>query len=185
MLDQNLNPVPTGELGEIFIGGCGVARGYLGRPELTAELFLPNGHGVTPGSRMYRTGDLGRWRADHQLEVIGRVDHQVKIRGFRVEPAEIESALVSHPDIAEAVVIAHEFGPGNRQLVAYYTARRGRPTRACGPIFPPACPASWFPAVFIALDHAAADAGRESRPAGPAASRGRGRREHRRGPTRR
>jgi amino acid adenylation domain-containing protein/thioester reductase-like protein len=124
VLDQHLNPVPAGELGEIYIGGCGVARGYLGRPELTAELFLPNGLGGEPGSRMYRTGDLGRRRADHQLEVIGRVDHQVKIRGFRVEPGEVESALVSHPDITEAVVITHEFGPGNRQLAAYYRPRR-------------------------------------------------------------
>jgi amino acid adenylation domain-containing protein/thioester reductase-like protein len=124
VLDENLNRVPAGGVGEIYIGGCGVARGYLGRPELTAELFLPNRHGVVPGSRMYRTGDLGRWRDDHHLEVIGRVDHQIKIRGFRVEPAEIESALVSHPGIAEAVVIAREFGPGNRQLAAYYTLRR-------------------------------------------------------------
>jgi amino acid adenylation domain-containing protein/thioester reductase-like protein len=123
VLDQDLNEVPDGAVGEIYIGGCGVARGYLGRPELTAELFLPNPHDVSPGSRMYRTGDLGRW-SDHNLEVIGRVDHQLKIRGFRVEPAEIESALIGHPDIAEAAVIAHEFGPGNRQLVAYYTRCR-------------------------------------------------------------
>jgi amino acid adenylation domain-containing protein/thioester reductase-like protein len=124
VLDQNLNRVPAGRPGEIYIGGCGVARGYLGRPELTAELFLPNRHSILPGSRMYRTGDLGRWREDHRLEVIGRVDDQVKIRGFRVEPAEIENALTSHPDITEAAVIAHEFGPGNRQLAAYYRPRR-------------------------------------------------------------
>jgi amino acid adenylation domain-containing protein/thioester reductase-like protein len=133
VLDQNLSRVPAGEVGEIYIGGCGVARGYLGRPELTAELFLPNGHSVLPGSRMYRSGDLGRWREDHQLEVVGRVDHQVKIRGFRVEPAEIESALVSHPDIAEAIVIAREFGPGNTQLAAYYTVPFYPGRRAVGP----------------------------------------------------
>jgi amino acid adenylation domain-containing protein len=92
VLDENLNRVPAGGVGEIYVGGCGVARGYLGRPELTAELFLPDGHSVMPGSRMYRTGDLGRWREDHNLEVIGRADHQIKIRGFRVEPAEIESS---------------------------------------------------------------------------------------------
>jgi len=124
VLDQDRNQVPAGTVGEIYIGGCGVARGYLGRPGLTAELFLPNPHGVSPGSRMYRTGDLGRWRGEGNLEVIGRVDHQLKVRGFRVEPAEIESALVGHPGIAEAAVIAHEFGPGNRQLAAYYTRRR-------------------------------------------------------------
>jgi amino acid adenylation domain-containing protein/thioester reductase-like protein len=124
VLDQNLNEVPAGTAGEIYIGGCGVARGYLGRPELTAELFLPNPYDVSPGSRMYRSGDLGRWRDDGNLELIGRVDHQLKIRGFRVEPAEVESALAGHPEIAAAAVIAHEFGPGNRQLAAYYTRRR-------------------------------------------------------------
>ncbi len=124
VLDQDLNPVPSGGVGEIYIGGCGVARGYLGRPDLTAELFLPNGLGDEPGSRMYRTGDLGRWRPDHQLEVIGRVDHQVKIRGFRVEPAEVEATLAGHPGIAEAVVTAHEFGPANQQLAAYYRPHR-------------------------------------------------------------
>ena len=106
VLDKDLNRVPAGEVGETYIGGCGVARGYLGRPELTAERFVPNRHSVVPGSRMYRTGDLGRWRADHNLEVLGRVDHQLKIRGFRVEPAEIESALISHPDVTEVAVVA-------------------------------------------------------------------------------
>ena len=153
ILDQNLNQVPAGGLGEIYIGGCGVARGYLGRPELTAERFLPNGHGVEPGSRMYRTGDLGRWNEDHQLEVLGRVDHQVKIRGFRVEPAEIESALVSHPDIAEAVVIVREFGPGNRQLAAYYRPARDLPSDASLRSFLTArVPSFMIPATFIAID---------------------------------
>ncbi len=152
VLDENLNPVPAGGLGEIYIGGCGVARGYLGRPELTAERFLPSGHGVMPGSRMYRTGDLGRWRADHQLEVIGRADHQVKIRGFRVEPAEIENALVSHPGIDQAVVVPHEFGPGNRQLVAYCVG--DRPSDASLRAFLAArVPGFMIPAVFIAIDH--------------------------------
>ena len=124
VLDKNLDQVPAGGLGEIYLGGCGVARGYLGQPELTAERFLPNRHTFLPGSRMYRTGDLGRRREDDNLEVVGRVDQQVKIRGCRVEPAEVEHALTSHPDITEAAVIAHEFGPGNRQLVAYYRPRR-------------------------------------------------------------
>jgi amino acid adenylation domain-containing protein/thioester reductase-like protein len=162
VLDEKLNLVPAGGVGEIYIGGCGVARGYLGRPELTAGLFLPNPHSVVPGTRMFRTGDLGRWRADDNLEVIGRVDHQLKIRGFRVEPAEIESALVSHPDIAEAVVTAHEFGPGNRQLAAYYTRRRAGSADAQTQNLPSSAslrsflsarvPSFMVPAVFIALD---------------------------------
>jgi amino acid adenylation domain-containing protein/thioester reductase-like protein len=125
VLDEHLEPVPPGAAGEIYIGGCGVARGYLGRPELTSELFLPNRHGT---GLMYRTGDVGRWRADGNLEVLGRADRQLKIRGFRVEPAEIESALASHPAIAEAAaLVTRGSGPGNGQLVAYYTQRRGRP----------------------------------------------------------
>jgi amino acid adenylation domain-containing protein/thioester reductase-like protein len=131
VLDERLAPVPAGATGEIYIGGCGVARGYLGRPELTAQLFLPDGHGAAPGGRMYRTGDLGRWREDGNLEVLGRADRQLKIRGFRVEPAEIESALAGHPAIGEAAVVV---GRGNQQLTAYYThdgaQGQGRPTDA-------------------------------------------------------
>jgi len=160
VLDPDLNQVPAGTVGEIYIGGCGVARGYLGRPELEAELFLPNARGVPPGGRMYRTGDLGRWRGEGNLEVIGRVDHQLKIRGFRVEPAEIESALVGHPGIAEAAVIAHEFGPGNRQLAAYYT-RDGSADGETPDLMSVASlrsflaarvPGFMVPAVFIAID---------------------------------
>jgi amino acid adenylation domain-containing protein/thioester reductase-like protein len=124
VLDDHLNPVPASVTGEIYIGGRGVALGYLGRPELTAELFLPNPHSAEPGARMYRTRDVGRWREDGNLEVLGRADRQLKIRGFRVEPGEIESALASHPAISEAAVAAWDCGPGNRQLVAYYTLHR-------------------------------------------------------------
>jgi amino acid adenylation domain-containing protein/thioester reductase-like protein len=166
VLDENLNPVPTGGVGEIYIGGCGVARGYLGRPGLTAELFLPNPHRAVPGSRMYRTGDLGRWREDRNLEVIGRADRQVKIRGFRVEPAEIERALASHPGINEAAVVMRDLGYGNRQLAAYYTRRRTGVADAAGEIKPQDLPSDaslrsflavrvpgfMIPAVFIALD---------------------------------
>ena len=164
VLDQDLNQRPAGAAGEIYIGGCGVARGYLGRPELTAERFLPNPHHDLPGSRMYRTGDLGRWRADDQLEVIGRIDRQVKVRGFRVEPAEVEAVLVSHPDVAEVAVIGYEIGPGNRQLAAYYTRRAGRPDRQAGDdarepatdtslrsFLSARMPGYMVPAVFIAL----------------------------------
>lgn len=166
VLDQSLNQLPAGEVGEIYIGGCGIARGYLGRPGLTAERFLPNPHHDVPGSRMYRTGDLGRWRADHQLEVIGRMDRQLKIHGFRVEPAEIEAALISHPDITEVVVIGFEAGPGARQLAAYYTRRRtGRRDGPPGDdaeepasgvrlrsFLSARMPSFMVPAVFIALD---------------------------------
>jgi leucyl/phenylalanyl-tRNA--protein transferase len=127
VLDENLNTVPPGAVGEIYIGGCCVARGYLGEPTQTAERFPPNPYSEAPGSRMYRTGDLGCWREDKNLKVIGRADRQLKVRGFRVDPAEIESVLASHPDIDAAAVVACEAGPGNKQLVAYYTCRRPGP----------------------------------------------------------
>jgi amino acid adenylation domain-containing protein/thioester reductase-like protein len=123
VLDENLETVSAGATGEIYIGGLGVARGYLGQPGLTAERFVPNPHDAVPGSRMYRTGDLGRWLGDQNLEVMGRADRQLKIRGYRVEPAEIESALTEHPDISAAAIVAHELSPGNSQLTAYYERR--------------------------------------------------------------
>ena len=133
VLSETLAPVPEGAEGEIYIGGCGVARGYLGRPDLTAERFLPNPYSTVPGSRMYRTGDIGYWRTDQCLEVIGRADRQIKVRGFRIEPAEIESALTRHPGVSEAAVLAYG-DPGHRQLAAYYTRRRaGPPGGPAGP----------------------------------------------------
>ena len=105
VLDEKLQPVSAGAMGEIYIGGPGVARGYLGRPALTAQRFLPDAGGG-PGARMYRTGDLGRWLEDGNLEVAGRMDRQLKVRGFRIEPAEIESVLAGHPDIDQVSVVA-------------------------------------------------------------------------------
>lgn len=120
VLDEHLEPVMDGVAGEIYIGGTGVARGYIGQPARTAERFVPNPRAPVAGGRMYRTGDLGRWLDDGELEVIGRADRQLKIRGFRVEPAEIERALSAHPGIRRAAVVAHELSPGNTQLTAYY-----------------------------------------------------------------
>jgi len=124
VVDSKLRELPVGVVGELFIAGDGVTRGYLNRTELSAEKFLKDPHRIAEGGRWYRTGDLGRWRSDGLLECLGRSDHQIKLRGYRIELGEIEATLAQHAGVDRAVVITREDQPGDVRLVAY-VVRRG------------------------------------------------------------
>jgi amino acid adenylation domain-containing protein len=154
VLGEGAEPVPIGVAGELLAGGGGLARGYLRRPDLTAESFVPDPFSREPGARLYRTGDRVRHLADGRIEFLGRMDRQVKIRGFRIEPGEVEAALTRHPSVADAVVVARETRLDDRRLVAYLVPRAGEPGPAASELrlfLEPTLPAPLIPSTFVIL----------------------------------
>jgi amino acid adenylation domain-containing protein len=155
VLDRRLDPLPVGVAGELYIGGAGLARGYLGRPDLTAQQFIVDPFSDEPASRLYRTGDRVRWAPGGDLEFIGRVDRQVKIRGFRAEPGEVEGVLAAHPGVREAAVAAGKDAAGGPCLVAYVVFRRGGPppgTNELRDFLTGRLPSHMLPWAILALD---------------------------------
>ena len=166
VLDGHLQPVPVGVPGELYVAGAGLARGYLGRPGLTAERFIACPFDDPPGSRLYRTGDLARWRPDGELEIVGRIDGQVKVRGFRIELGEVESALRRHDAVREVVVAVRDDIPGGKRLVAYVVARPEAEwtPRELRRWLQSSLPEYMTPAAFVALDCAPTASQRKTRP---------------------
>jgi amino acid adenylation domain-containing protein len=154
VLDALLNPVPTGVVGEIYVGGPAVGRGYLRRAKLTAERFLPDPFSSATGLRMYRTGDLARWTVHGELEFIGRADFQVKIRGFRIEPGEVEARIAECPGVQETAVIVREDVPGEKRLVAYYTTipKEGTEAEELRTFLASRVPAYMVPSAFVRME---------------------------------
>jgi amino acid adenylation domain-containing protein len=154
ILDQQLQPVPIGVPGELHIGGTGVGRGYLNRPELTASKFIRNPFSDEPDARLYKTGDTGRYLPDGNIEYVGRIDYQVKIRGFRIELGEIEAVLEQHPVVQQTVILAREDVPGKKRLVAYLVLnQQQRPdNRELRSFLKERLPDYMVPSVFVTLD---------------------------------
>ena len=151
VLDGHLQPVPIGVAGELYIAGDGLARGYLKRPELTAEKFVVNPFSTTPGARMYRTGDRVRYLASGELEFLERMDQQVKLRGFRIELGEIESVLSSHPEITESVVLVQQDKHGEKRLVAYIVGEKEPASSELHEYLRERLPEYMVPQVFVSL----------------------------------
>jgi len=154
IFDGHCNPVPHGISGEIYIGGVGLARGYQGQSDLTAERFIPHPYTKDSGSRLYKTGDVGRYRSNGTIDYLGRSDHQVKILGYRIELGEIETVLSQHPTVGQAVVLCHEDRPGEKQLVAYMVITGDSPIEPANlrAYLKTRLPDYMLPTAFVVLD---------------------------------